>query len=199
MFGGRRPLPTALPHYTFLHTTKNKVLVEATPDKFWASGLHPRDTMTYTTWPGLNHLGKLLMALRSNPPTISGPNEVADPEAASYPSASMTPAQLTLPPPLAPTHTSASPPPPHTTASTWNDNTLTCHTDSYAVVAGTTTTPAAAKPATPQPPKRKRNSPVDKSIHPLIKRVIQGKGDDDSINKITSYLRNSPAPSAVKK
>ncbi len=51
-----------------LLSTMNKLLVEATTNEFWASGLKPRETMSLQPheWPGQNMLGKLLMKLRSN-------------------------------------------------------------------------------------------------------------------------------------
>lgn len=50
----------------FLHETHDKMLVEATGNTFWASGLPPNKTLAtpHALWPGLNHLGRLLMELR---------------------------------------------------------------------------------------------------------------------------------------
>lgn len=49
-----------------LCNTKDKVLVEATKNTYWGSGLPPRDTDSchQESWPGRNKLGELLMDLR---------------------------------------------------------------------------------------------------------------------------------------
>jgi ribA/ribD-fused uncharacterized protein len=50
-----------------LFCTKDKTLVEATSNPFWASGLPPSKTLRISAslWPGRNQLGLLLMELRS--------------------------------------------------------------------------------------------------------------------------------------
>ncbi len=52
---------------SFLKSTKNDVLVEASPkDSFWGVGLNisHKDIMTPTSWKGFNHLGKILKRVR---------------------------------------------------------------------------------------------------------------------------------------
>ena len=63
----KKKLETNQEFHDALMETKNKVLAEATGDLFFASGLSLELTMTTrpTNYPGLNHLGKILMELRS--------------------------------------------------------------------------------------------------------------------------------------
>ena len=57
-----------------IHNTSDKLLVEGTKNLFWASGLLPGETAStpIQDWPGLNHLGYLLVELRAKLSQISG-------------------------------------------------------------------------------------------------------------------------------
>ncbi len=54
------------PHAQEVLLDSNVVLVEATSNVFWGSGLNPERTMAMLSdyWPGCNHMGKLLVCLR---------------------------------------------------------------------------------------------------------------------------------------
>ena len=64
----RRKFETCFHSQETLDDTKSATLVEATSDKYWASGLNPATTASVAEkfWPGTNALGAILMSVRDS-------------------------------------------------------------------------------------------------------------------------------------